>query len=223
AGAAHPQAEGLAAWAAAAASLRGDERTAAELANRLEEALARSSSAQDASGLHYMKAVIAFGRGRLEDARRLGLKSRQLFAGEDGTLAFVLAAHCAVLLGDRDALRRDAQPWDDRWGAWMERSGRTIAAASLALEGRTEEAVAAYRKVLDEWRAADLPFDLALALLERARLLGAADAEAAAGRDEAQAIFVAIGADGLLERIESGAGDTDLPIRSDGRGGTAVA
>jgi len=47
--------------------------------------------------------------------------------------------------------------------------------------------------------------DLALALIERARLLGKVDKEAAAGRAEAAEIFAAMGADGFLERLEAGA------------------
>ena len=63
----------------------------------------------------------------------------------------------------------------------------------------------AYRRVIDEWRAQDLRLDLAFTLLERSLLLGGQDKSAAAGRAEAAELFAAMGADGLIERLESGA------------------
>ncbi len=82
----------------------------------------------------------------------------------------------------------------------------TLEAGALALEGRADESLAAYRRVIDEWREAELRLDLGLAQLERAWLLGSADQEAADGLQEAVRIFSAMGADGLIERLEAGSG-----------------
>jgi len=63
----------------------------------------------------------------------------------------------------------------------------------------------AYRGLIEEWRTADLPLDLALTLLDRAVALGSLDEEAAAGRAETVRILDEIGAEGLVERLEGAA------------------
>lgn len=171
-------------------------------------ALATSSSAQDVAAVAYQEAAVAFAEGRLEDARRMGRASRDGYFSGDGPLAAVVAAHASILLADDAQLEADVS-WleaNAMFGAWLDRWARTFRAGKLALEGRDDEARVAYRRVIDEWRAADLRLDLALALFERARLLGDVDAEARSGRDEAAQIVAAMGAAGLLERLEAGAG-----------------
>ena len=61
AGAAHPQAEGLAAWAAAAAVRSSPRRLAAELANRLEEAQSRCVLGRAGSGQRLFEPVRQLG------------------------------------------------------------------------------------------------------------------------------------------------------------------
>jgi hypothetical protein len=150
--------------------------------------------------------MIAFADGDLIATRSLALEARDAYAGGDQPISAVLAGHTAALLGDLAALRSDLE-WfgGPASAAWLERSRQSLLAAQSALEDRAHEALQAYRRLIDEWRAADLRLDLALTLLERARLLGEVDKEAAAGRAEAAEIFSAMGANGLLERIEAGA------------------
>ena len=202
-----PMSVGIRGYAAVAAALRGDVAGAAQRMSIVREAHATSSSAQDVSVVAYQDAAVALAEGRLYDARSLARSSRDAYFGGDGPLAAVVAAHVSVLLADSAELEQDLA-WlqaNAIFGAWLGRWARTIDAGAVALDGRTEEARVAYRRVIDEWRAADLRFDLALALLERARLLGDGDAEAVAGREEAARIAAAMGADGLLERLEAGA------------------
>jgi tetratricopeptide (TPR) repeat protein len=156
----------------------------------------------------YQEASIALAFGRLDEAGKLARKSRDGYVSGDGPLAAVTAAHASLLSGDRAHLESDLA-WlsaNRGFGAWLERWLHTFEAGRLALDGRHDEARAAYRKVIEEWRGLDLRLDLALALFERSRLLGAADEEAQADRDEAAQIVAAMGADGLLERLEAGAG-----------------
>jgi hypothetical protein len=198
-------------YAAAAAALRADSDGAHERMAQVAEGMAGSTSAQDLSSYRYMQAMVALGGGDLIECRRLARESRDAYRGSDAPVAAVIAAHADVLLGDLEGLRADTVWVEENalYGDWLERSARTTQAAILALEGRLAESLADYRRVIDEWRTADLRFDLALALLGRARLLGAVDQEAAAGRDEVTSIFSAMGADGLLDRLEAGGG----PVR----------
>ena len=194
-------------FVAIAAALRGDDGEASARLALFEEAAVGSTSLQDVGQLRYNQAWLALARGEVHESRRLAIESRDAYAGVAGPLSGVLAARCALLLGDAALVEQDVL-WLEQHSIaaqWLQRSRRTIAAGSLALAGRTDEALEAYRRVIEEWRAEDLRFDLALTLLERARLLGAADSAAAAGRDEAAAIFSAMGADGFMDRLEAGA------------------
>jgi hypothetical protein len=188
-------------------SLRGNIDGARVQLGEIADVLTGTSSSQDEAGYLCMQAVIAFGAGDLAEARSFGLGARGRFTGGDSLYAAVIAGHAAVLLGDLSSLRGDREffEYNAIFGDWFARSHASLEAGVLALEGNSEESIAAYRRVIDEWRAADLRFDLALALLERALLLGAHDPEAAGGRDEAAAIFEEMGATGLLERLERGA------------------
>jgi hypothetical protein len=111
-----------------------------------------------------------------------------------------------MLIGDAQLVAQDLD-WLEQHrlaARWLERSRRTIAAGLAALEGRADEALHAHRQLIEEWRAENLRLDLAFALFQQARLLGDSDAGAAAGRDEAREIFAAMGAAGLIERLEAG-------------------
>jgi tetratricopeptide (TPR) repeat protein len=203
-----PMSVGVRGYAAMTAAIRGDAEGAARRMSLVHAALAGTSSAQDVSAADYQAAWIAFAFGRLDEAGKLARKSRDGYLSGDGPLAAVAAAHASLLTGDRAELESDLA-WlaaNRGFGAWLERWLHTFEAGRLALDGRHDEARAAYRKVIEEWRGLDLRLDLALALFERARLLGAADEEAQADRDEAALIIEKMGAAGLLERIEAGAG-----------------
>jgi len=203
-----PIALGIRGYAAIAAALRGRIEGAAQRMSMVHDAHAASSSLQDVASVSYQDAAVAFAEGRLGEARTFARKSRDAYFGADGPLAAVVAGHASILLAEADELEQD-RPWlhaNAAFGAWVDRSRRTVDAAALALEGRDDEARVAYRRVIDEWRAANLRLDLALALLERARLLGDVDPESQAGREEAAQIVEAMGAAGLLERLESAAG-----------------
>jgi class 3 adenylate cyclase len=194
-------------WAAAAASLRGDDSVARDRLSIVNEAMAGTSSAQDRASELTVRAIVEFGAGNLAEARRLGLESSAVYSGGDGAIGEVFAARAGLLLGDAAGLYGDRDNLEFRaiFGVWMDRARRCVEAGIMALEGRPIESAAAYRRVIDEYRSARLPLDLGLTLVERAWLLGPTDDEAAAGRDEALAIFAEMGADGLVERLEAGA------------------
>ena len=199
--------------AAGAAALRGDLEGAHRRLGLLQEQYADSDSAQDRMAVRAAEAMVALGAGELREARRLALESRDAYRGGQGVRSGLLAGSVAALVGDIDALRSDLAWLADlpRAGAWQERSIRTLTAACQALEGRAGDALRAYAQLIEAWRTAELPLDLAMTLLERSRLLGHVDPDAAAGRDEAGEIFAAMGAAGFMERIEAAAGPAVPP------------
>jgi len=193
--------------AAVVETLRGDDAAAGTKLAQFEDQMVGSTSAQDLANLRYVQAWLGLARGALDDAHRLAIEARDAHAGTGSQQAAVLAARSAVLIGDAQLVAQDLD-WLEQHrlaARWLERSRRTIAAGLAAFEGRADEALHAYHEVIEEWRAEDLRLDLAFTLLQRARLLGDADARAAAGREEAREIFAAMGADGLVERLEAAA------------------
>ena len=204
--------------AATALALRGDMDAARQRMAVVAEMVVGSTSPQDVAAHLYQRAMIAFADGDLIATRSLALEARDAYAGGNQPISAVIAGHMAALLGDLASLRSDLEWMGSPSGAaWLERSRQTLLAAQSALDDRVHEALQAYRRLIDEWRAADLRFDLALTLLERARLLGEVDTEAAAGRAEATEIFAAMGAEGLLERIEAAA-----PVAAPAKGSRPV-
>jgi len=186
-------------------ALRGDMTSAREKAALVEEQVASSTSAQDVAALAQIHQYLAFAEGRLEDARRLGHECRDAYLAA-GHESIVLSGHAAALQANLEALREDTG-WLTEYEVlanWLVWARRGLEAGALALEGRTEEAAQQYREVIAEWRRQHLRFDLALTLLERAWLMGDTDPDAAAGADEAQQLFAAMGADTLIARLEAG-------------------
>jgi hypothetical protein len=204
---------GLHGYAAGAVALMGDPVGAHQRLEKLERATAETSSAQDRSQLGNVRAVVAFGAGDIDSARRHAREGRDAYFGSDGPIAGAFATRLSILMGDLEGARADLERLREyeMFGTWIARSVREGEAGILALTGDTEGSLAAYRRVIADWRADDMPLDLALSLFLKARLLGHVDAEAAEGRDEAAGILATIGADGLLERIEANLPPPDAP------------
>ncbi len=203
-------------YAAVARSFMGDEAGARERLVQVERVAEGTTSAQDLSQVAFLQAGVELGAGRLEDALVRARVSRDAYFGSDGPFAAVFAGRLSLLLRDLDGAMADQTALENHaiFGAWVQRGGREISAGVLALAGRTAESLVAFRQVIDEWDRAELPFDRALALFERAHLLGDRDAEAAAGREEAARVFAAAGAEGLIERLEAGVPAIPRPIAS---------
>ena len=195
--------------AGAAHAFRGDFEAAQRGLAQVQQQVEASSSDQDLVSLRYLEALVAFAEGRLRDARELAIDAIAINPNfTDAVGAGILTCRVALLLGDLPGLLAKFEwvRWRGRQGKWIRRVVRSFEAGALALEGRTAEALTEYRTVLDEWRTARLPMDLALTLIERAWLLGDVDSEAAAGLDEARQVLAEMGAEGLLDRLAAGSG-----------------
>jgi class 3 adenylate cyclase/tetratricopeptide (TPR) repeat protein len=202
--------------AGVALAIRGDADAAQRQMEPVAHIIAASDSVQDVASLLLVQAMLELAAGHVRDARRLAVEARDTYLGGDAAIAAVYAGRADALLGDAEALRGDIEWLTDHAvpAYWLERSTRSLQAALKALDGDPIGAAAEYRAVIDEWRAADLPYDLALTLVQRARLLGDVDPDAAAGREEARTIMASMGADGFVERLEQG-----LPARPPSRPG----
>ncbi len=85
-------------------------------------------------------------------------------------------------------------------GRWMAAVRQGIEAGLAALEGRTEEARAAYARATEALRALDVALDLALCELDMAILFGPTGVDAVAV-SEAREILSRLGAEPFLERL----------------------
>ncbi len=87
-------------------------------------------------------------------------------------------------------------------GRSIETDRATVAAGIAALEGRTDEALSAYREALRSWREMQLVWDEAVCAIEMAELLDPAEPEVADAIESAREILTRLRARPFLERLE---------------------
>jgi tetratricopeptide (TPR) repeat protein len=176
-------------------ALRGEGKPERAL-TRLEPFPAETD-AQVLAQVAYARAWVAFLRGRFRRARELAGAAVAPSVGFSRHAALVLSARAALWAGDAagaqavlDSLR--TVPLNGRAAA---AAVETIAAGAAAHAGRLAEARTGYRKAIALWRELDLPFPLALALLERDAFLpparGKSSAEALALIDRLRGVGLA--------------------------------
>jgi tetratricopeptide (TPR) repeat protein len=191
----------LIATAATLRALRGDPSPMAALERLLP--LGSDDDRQVAAAIEMARAWVALLHGSPADARTLAARSAEGSFGAERWRAVLLAGRASLWLGDRAS----ASVAGERLAA-ARRSGRvtgaaatTIRAGVQALEGHVD-AAATYGEAADEWRALDLPLQLAMCLLEMRRFL---DGESRSGADaeaEADRLIARLGAGGLRELVD---------------------
>ncbi|MBV8444703.1 MAG: hypothetical protein JOZ92_02170 [Candidatus Dormibacteraeota bacterium] len=127
------------------------------------------------------------------DAEPSGLNTAQ---------ALAVLGRAALFLRDPERARTALSGMAGFRGRWITTIRREMDAGLDALEGRGAQAVAGYRRVLEEFRSLDTPLDLALCNIT-ALLVGAETGRAAAA--EARQILTRIGATPFLEQVPDGA------------------
>jgi class 3 adenylate cyclase len=130
-------------------------------------------------------------------------------------LAGPVGARAALWEGDADAAgaAADAIIASGYRGTAMELDVATVRAGVAALQGRTAEAMAAYREVLKGWRAAGLAFDEALAITDMATLVPPNERSSAEVQEAiswARDTLERLGAKPILERL-GGTSETPQP------------
>jgi tetratricopeptide (TPR) repeat protein len=183
------------------AALSGDTALAFE---RLE-ATADAAGTEDITARannHRARAEVHLAADDLEMAHREA--SAALAAepsGINSPRALTWRMRAALWLGDAGRAREAVVGMQGFRGRWMAAARTTGEAGLAALEGRYEDAAAAYARALDAWRALDSPLDLAFCALDRAVLRGPRSAPGGED-DEARGIFTRIGAKPLLARLD---------------------
>ena len=181
-------------------ALRGDP-AAASLLDALEP-LDPDTDPQILAAIEQARAWLAFVDGRLDEAGLLAESAGGRSLGAERHAALVLATRAGLWLADRARVETLIGRLDE-----MHMHGRAVAAAEMTLQAGAaaladdDQAGLIYDRAIGSWRSLRLPLHLALCLAERRRLLSAADAGAALGGEEAEAILVDLGANGLLRAI----------------------
>jgi len=164
----------------------------------------------------------ALAADRLAGARAACLEVVPVFA-QGADLAGVIAARAALWGRDADGARADLAGLEARGShrrvPATER--RCIRAGILALDGRTDEALATYREVLRTWRDLGCAWDEALTAIDMATLVDPSEAEVRAAAERGREILVGLRARPFLERLEAAmagvegaAAGTPMPLPS---------
>jgi class 3 adenylate cyclase len=196
--------------------LRGED--AAGDLERAKELVSDSTDPQFSAYIAWTQAWLALSSGQTSEAiakARVAAETILTFP----PLARPLAARAALWSRDAASARAEMDRLHDTtsWGRALTLDEATIAAGIAALEGRTAEALAGYREVFAGWRALNLAWDEALAVIDAVMLVGADTAEVRTAADWARATLTRLGAKPYLERLEAAlAGGPQRPSASAG-------
>jgi class 3 adenylate cyclase/tetratricopeptide (TPR) repeat protein len=183
------------------AAFSGDTALAFE---RLETTAdsAQSENRVARSNYHLMRAHVHLASDELELAYSHAAASVAAEpSGVNTPAALADQMRAALWLGDSTRARDTLDRMGGFRGRWMAAVRLTAEAGLIALEGRREDAITAYARALEAWRALDSPLDLALCALDRAVLRGSSPA-AGGEDDEARETFTALGATPFLARLD---------------------
>jgi ATP/maltotriose-dependent transcriptional regulator MalT len=195
--------------------LRGDIAPARARLLELEARIAdESTSPQDIAELRVVESWLELADGSCEEAHDRALRaSRSDPGGWSEIQGLVHACRAALWLGDLHRARSafDALERTRKHGAWLECARDTLRAGILALDGDVKQAIATYFGVAGRWRNLGVPFDLALAHLDMATLVGPEHAEALEAAEEAREILTRLGAKPFLERLDAALAERAAP------------
>jgi hypothetical protein len=151
-----------------------------------------------------MSGIDAFTSGDLARAYDVFLASAAA-SDTSGAVAVAEAARVAILANDVERARAALARYRDTnfHGRAVDADARTLEAGILGLEGRRDASVAAYRDAWREWRGLGCRFDLAIAQLTAASVLGVGDPEVASVIVECRETLTQLRARPLLQRLDA--------------------
>jgi class 3 adenylate cyclase/tetratricopeptide (TPR) repeat protein len=182
-----------------------------EAAMERAEAYAKTSDEpQSAAQIHSTRSWIAFVEGGFEDTHAESMKSaaiNQTNAADD----LPMAARAALWAGKAELAQNAADTLraGGVHGRAVNASQRSIDGGVAAITGRTDDAIAAYRDAMRQWRDLECWWDLALCELDFVRFVGGESPDIKAAADEARSIFTRLGAPAFLRRLNEAVG---LPV-----------
>jgi class 3 adenylate cyclase len=152
----------------------------------------------------WARAWAAFSAGRFAEAHAEGLRTAERTSSFQ-PLSAPLAARASLWAGDVEDARTAMAGLEQTMlrGQALAQDKAAISAGILALEGRTAEALALYRRTLRGWRTLKLAWDEALTVVDMVTFLGPDEAEVRSAAEWARTTLSRLGAQPYLERLEA--------------------
>jgi len=192
---------GIAFNAAMLAGLRGDITTAI---GHLDEVASRMEGTEMVAERTWhlrSRSVVNLAKGDLEGAYTDAMSAVAADpAGMNAPLAVWVAVRAALWLRDPSKARAALGAMAPLRGRWIEVAHQSAEAGLAALEGKTEEGAAGYRRAFESWAAMELPLDLALTAMDAVLLLPE-DAVPDGVARRAKDTLTSLGAQPLLARL----------------------
>jgi class 3 adenylate cyclase/tetratricopeptide (TPR) repeat protein len=154
-----------------------------------------------------VRAVVATNRGDADAGYAAAMAAIEIAPSGMNSPAALWAAGHAALWDPIDGattvarLRTAIDLTSSHRGAWIANVRRSLEAAIAGIEGRDEDAAAAYAESLRTWRSLQLPFDHAMTVADAVSVVDAAILPDGAV-DDARAFLQRIGAGPLLSRLD---------------------
>jgi class 3 adenylate cyclase/tetratricopeptide (TPR) repeat protein len=150
------------------------------------------------------RAYVALAAGDLRSAAE-AFREEARHASDQSVLTLYLATRPTLWLGDRAGAAANVADLDATGlhGPVVEARRATITAGLLAHDGRTAEALAMYRDVLQRWAGLGLTVEAAMTGLDMATLIGPDEPDVTRAADESRAFFTRVGAKPFLERLDA--------------------
>jgi class 3 adenylate cyclase/tetratricopeptide (TPR) repeat protein len=157
----------------------------------------------NSTGLHWARGVQALVSGRYGEARTHFQRVATAFVAASGD-AHMLGARAALWGADAPGALADLAQVEatQRRGRAFDTDRSVIRAGIAALEGRGEEALAAYREALRTWRDLGCVWDEALCAIDMAILLDPAQPEVRTAGAAAREILVGLKAKPFIEKLD---------------------
>jgi class 3 adenylate cyclase/tetratricopeptide (TPR) repeat protein len=157
--------------------------------------------------LRITKGWIAFVEGRFADAFASYAAAFEALKGGISPDEPMLA-RCALWAGmpEQASAAAEIRRQSGSHGRGLNAGTRANEAGIAALTGHPDEAAAAYRDAIRQWRDLGCWFDLAMCELDFVKFVGGESPDVEAAADEARSIFTRLGAPALLQRLDEAVG-----------------
>ena len=193
----------LAGGAAHAEAMLGRGRHWRERLDAMQASAEESASYQDRAGYVAFRIMAAYAEADYERSIQLVNDSIELAGAGEALIAAVFACRGAFWLGRPDDAAQAVEVLDTRGdtGSWMTGARRHLRALRALHDGDLAAAETDVRDALALFRRLDLPSEVAVALIDLRRIIGADHPEAAAIEAEVGDISLRLGAPSLGHRL----------------------
>ncbi len=188
-------------------AFRGDATAEGSNMVMIESPMGSWTNPQYASLLPTLQSNLALVNGDLEASYRHAMRAVATARGDfiASAVGYAAGAQAALWHRDRERAAEAVRALDEIpvKGASLDAIREELHAGLLALDGRVDDALAAYARAARQFRDLDLQYCLGICQLEAAMLVGTGDARARAAAEEAREIFTRLGSPPMLECLNS--------------------